>query len=727
MGYELNKLKQMYGLSTPTMATSVMPVAPVAPVAPTDGEITPEAQTAYDTALAKYNADLAAYSGDKSAYEAYQAEYQRRLRETPMYGANQFTAITDYAKKGTEAAKPATVEELYQRYLNREGDAPGIAAWKQQFGEGPLTDAKINMFLQGAQPEITTRGIVPPDLYKQTGSYYGGVLSAPGSGGFSGNAIIPAAANTNTVTGGTGNDTVTVRADTGNTGITVTNPVTPGVVNTGVDKITLNLPDRTTVTNPTITLDNPDDQYLFNIPNRHIEGPHMTDGYSNGGAVRAFSYGGLNSMADKYNIMNMANPTDLPTLPDVEPVMLASAPTSTMTDASPVAARSVTPVAAPTARPTPPVPAGAPAVAPQTIGGLGGQVNLADLLSKYTGESSYAKELAEARKSATAESAKFEEMITKALASEAESGPSKAEMYFRLAAAFGAPTKTGSFMESVGTVSGELAKQAKETRESQKASKALRLQLGLEGQKARIASAKEDLNTLRALAGEEMKDKRAIATELIKEYVNSGKPQSEAGRVAKDLGLKPGTPEYEAKVSEVFNNSVEAKMAQVNATLASLQLRQEEAKKLTAAELKLKEETEGFVAAGEQALKDLKQAYKLNPNTFDSSLVDVAQQKMLETFGSKDPRVIATRTQANLLSKQAVGKLRSFFGGNPTEGERAILIGLEGLDAKSKEERAIIMRNTYQAVQAKLERDRKRLNEIKAGLYRETTSEKIED
>jgi hypothetical protein len=344
------------------------------------------------------------------------------------------------------------------------------------------------------------------------------------------------------------------------------------------------------------------------------------------------------------------------------------------------------------------------------------------MLSKYTGQSSYATELAAARKAATAESTRFEDMIRRAMESEAESGPSKAEMYFRLAAAFGAPTKTGSFMESVGNVSSELAKQEKESRESKKASRALRLQLGLKGQEMKMAAAKEDVKSLQGLAAEEMKDKRAIATELIKEYVNSGKPQSEAGRTAKDLGFKPGTPEYETKVNEIFKNSVEAKMAQVNATLAGIQLRQEQAKKLTPAELKLKEEAEGFVASGEQALKDLQQAYKLNPNTFDGSLVDVAQQKFLETFGSKDPRVIATRTQANLLSKQAVGKLRSFFGGNPTEGERAILISLEGIDAKSKEERAIIMRNTYKAVKAKTERDRKRLNEINAGLYRDTTA-----
>ena len=120
-----------------------------------------------------------------------------------------------------------------------------------------------------------------------------------------------------------------------------------------------------------------------------------------------------------------------------------------------------------------------------------------------------------------------------------------------------------------------------------------------------------------------------------------------------------------------------------------------DAAKLSPPELKLKAETEDLVASTDQALKNLKRAYALNPNTFDSSVIDAAQRKILEAAGSKDPKVLATRELENLLSKGAVEKLRASFGGNPTEGERKILLSLEGLESKSIEERKRIMLNAY--------------------------------
>jgi len=53
-----------------------------------------------------------------------------------------------------------------------------------------------------------------------------------------------------------------------------------------------------------------------------------------------------------------------------------------------------------------------------------------------------------------------------------------------------------------------------------------------------------------------MKDRRALGQEMIKEYIASGKPQSDAGKRAADMGLAPGTPEYQAKVSEFKESSV---------------------------------------------------------------------------------------------------------------------------------------------------------------------------
>ena len=378
-------------------------------------------------------------------------------------------------------------------------------------------------------------------------------------------------------------------------------------------------------------------------------------------------------------------------------------------------------------------------VAPKAVTPLGGDrmANLQAILANYgPQDSAYAADLKAARASAKAESDAFARMLSGAMKSPEDEKSSKAEMYFRLAAAFGAPTKTGQFSENLGMVGKELGEYAKGKRTSAREKQLL----GLEVQKLKMASSKEDLNTLRALSAEEMKDKRAIATELIKDYIKSGEPQSAAGKQALDEGLIRGTPEYQTRVEAIGNMNVEAKMAQINATLANVgtqaanlalaQSKFENQKgqqaKLTPPELKLKTDTEETLAQTDQALINLKKAYSLNPNTFDNSAIDIAQRKLLEAAGSKDPKVIATRELENLLEKAALSQLKATFPGAISNDERKALQDVQGMGAKSKEERALIMKNAYTALKTISERHRKRLNEINQGLYRDTSTPALE-
>ena len=356
-------------------------------------------------------------------------------------------------------------------------------------------------------------------------------------------------------------------------------------------------------------------------------------------------------------------------------------------------------------------------------------------LSKYTGTGTdYSSELKTARTAAKAESDKFAQMITDAMKNQT-SAPSKEELYWKLASAFGSPTKTGKFSEQLSNVGSVAADYAKSVREAQKADLSTKMQLALKGQELKVAGAKEDLTTLRTLAAEDMKDKRAITAELLKQYVKSGEAESTAGKQARDEGLKPGTPEFQDRVRAIAASNLEAQTAKIDSLLAGMSAAQanlllaqqkfdytkQQGTKLSAAEVKMKSDTEELLGNANQALKDIQQAYKLNPNTFDSSLMDKGTRLLLENTSSNDPKVVATRTMENLLSKEAVGKLRASFGANPTEGERAILLQLEGINSKSREERAAIMRNTYEALKASISRQNKRLNEINAGLYRDTT------
>jgi hypothetical protein len=308
---------------------------------------------------------------------------------------------------------------------------------------------------------------------------------------------------------------------------------------------------------------------------------------------------------------------------------------------------------------------------------------------------------------------------------------------FRLAAAFADPGKTGSFGEGLGRAAGAVAEQKKAEREAAKASAAQKLQLGLTAQQARMQGAREDVGTLRTLAAEDEKSKRAVTSELLKEWVKKNDPVSTAGKQAQDEGLRPGTPAFQARVKEISDTRIEQQLATINATVAqmgvaagTLALRrqadvraQEASKKLTPAEVKLKTETEDVLAAADSAIGMLERAYALNPNTFDASLPDVAQRKVLEAAGSKDKKLLNTRELENLLGEQALAKLKATFGGAPTEGERQALLDLQGLGAKSIQERGQVMKNIFRVLRDNRARQSKRLNDINAGLYRDVSGQ----
>jgi hypothetical protein len=367
---------------------------------------------------------------------------------------------------------------------------------------------------------------------------------------------------------------------------------------------------------------------------------------------------------------------------------------------------------------------------------------LSAMLAKYsTGDTDYASEIRDANRRASSEADAFQKMLGSAMKG-GDEAPSKAEMYFRLAAAFGEPTKTGSASESVGKAGNVMADLKKEERASRTQRRNLGLQLGIEGQKLKMQTAKDEVASLRALAGEQSKDKRAIAIEMMKEYIKSGEPQSTAGKQAKDEGLTPGTPEFQKRVEKISDLNIERQMSAINAALAGItatqanlalsqgkfSLEQEKFKnikdqqaKLTPTEVKMKADTEDALASTDQALKTLQTAYSLNPDTFDSSMVDRAQRTLLEESGSKDRRVLATREQENLLTKQVLTQLKSAFGPAPSDAEQRILNSVQGIGSKSKEERAFIIKDAYKTIKATRDRTNKRLNEINQGLFRETT------
>jgi hypothetical protein len=453
-------------------------------------------------------------------------------------------------------------------------------------------------------------------------------------------------------------------------------------------------------------------------------------GYAHGGGVhklaQKYARGGSAKDDDKQefetevslgsDVPEMIAPRSVEAIP--EPVRMT--PQQIEAAVAPVTASPATqPVALPMAAATPMSPAAN---------------DLMAMLQRYQTESVYAPELRAARERAAQESARFEQLIQQ-MANQPSAAPDKSEVYFRLAAAFGAPTRTGSFAESLGAAGKVMSEYTAEQRAARKADEQLRRQLGLEAAKLRMGAAREDVESLRGLAAEEMRDRRAV----VAEYLKSGRPQSEAGKAAADMGLQPGTPDYNKFVSEYVERKLasgemfkqaQLAIAQGNLGIAQaglgLKQQEQEAKtaeraKLSPTETKLVLEAEQSVGALQDSMTALDRAFKLNPQTFDGTYQDIARRKVLEEINPNDPRVLATREQTNLLGRGAIEKLKASFGGNPTEGERAALMQLEGIDSKSKAERAQIMANTYDLLRKREQRERDRLQRIRAGQFRTTT------
>jgi hypothetical protein len=227
-----------------------------------------------------------------------------------------------------------------------------------------------------------------------------------------------------------------------------------------------------------------------------------------------------------------------------------------------------------------------------------------------------------------------------------------------------------------------------------------------------------------------MKDQRALKQSMIKEYIESGKPQSAAGKQALDEGYKAGTPEFQARVRELAALDVQRETTQLQVLLENLNINkrrdereEKKGEKLTPQELTLKRETEDSLASLNSALDLISKAYTLNPNTFDNSLVDQGRRTALEIAGAKDPKLINTRNLENLLKSQMITSAAEKMKGVLSDSDIKLLLDIQGLDAKSVEERAEILRSAYSVLKSGRTRLQRRLQDVSSGAYRQISGE----
>jgi hypothetical protein len=391
----------------------------------------------------------------------------------------------------------------------------------------------------------------------------------------------------------------------------------------------------------------------------------------------------------------------------------------------------------------------------------------------YTGQlqTLLTKYLENTEKSATEKQALLDKARERIMARSA--GPDQAEMAFRVAAALGKPTRTGSTFESLSnvaeTASEALAQRRKATQELEDLN--LKYQLAAsdakgEGQKAQISALsalarstpKDRLTEIEKMqeiiddpkANQKAKDNAqaritylttrpsAVKTNEIDQLLekindpavspankkvyqqrlnklnyipseakaerDADKPQSPAGKIAKDEGLVPGTPEYIARVKALTGEG------------KGLTLSAQEQKELF--------EAEDIVNASKSVLLNLSKAKELNNKAYSGFGAGARRTIARNIPGvSESEGVTATTEIENLVLSNGLDQLKAIFGGAPTEGERKILLDIQGSINMSPNERAKIWDRAMQAAARRMKSSQEKMDKIRKGAYGKITPE----
>jgi len=382
---------------------------------------------------------------------------------------------------------------------------------------------------------------------------------------------------------------------------------------------------------------------------------------------------------------------------------------------------------------------------------------LTELLGKY---------LKQSEKSATDKQALLDKARERVMARSA--GPDSAEMAFRLAAALGKPTKTGGFGETLANVAETTGEALSQRRKSRQELEDLNLKYQLAASDVEGDKYKTQVGALSTLARSAPKT-RLTEIERLQEVIDNsgsseaskknaqaritylttratpaaktneidqllvklndpsvspankkvyqqrlnklnyipaeakadkdaGKPLSPAGKVASDEGLVSGTPEYIARVKQLVGEGKGANLSPREQTELF--------------------EAEDIVNASTTVILNLEKALKLNPKAYEGFAAGTRRSIVRNIPGAgKSEGVTATTELESLIGQNQLDQMKVIFGGNPTEGERKILLELGGSINQSEKEREAIYTRAITAAARRLKSSKEKMERIRSGSY----------
>lgn len=124
------------------------------------------------------------------------------------------------------------------------------------------------------------------------------------------------------------------------------------------------------------------------------------------------------------------------------------------------------------------------------------------------------------------------------------------------------------------------------------------------------------------------------------------------------------------------------------------------------------------VIATEAGINMLDQAIKLSPIAYEG--VGASERAYTATLlpDSLEPKGTKETLEFDLLLKQQVlPQLKSIFGAAPTEGERAILLELQGSSSLPKSTREAVLKRARQMAVQRLQFNKEKAQKLRSGSY----------
>lgn len=135
---------------------------------------------------------------------------------------------------------------------------------------------------------------------------------------------------------------------------------------------------------------------------------------------------------------------------------------------------------------------------------------------------------------------------------------------------------------------------------------------------------------------------------------------------------------------------------------------------LSATDKKAIQEADEGVLSARSAINSLKQALDLSKDAYEGPTAGI-RGAVTSIWGDKSG--IATADLNNVVMTNALGQLKAIFGSNPTEGERAVMLQIQGSANQPAAVRENIFRRGIALAERRLDFEEKRAADLRGGTY----------